>query len=252
MQSNICLQQMANAEVFIFAFYLMVATAEVCVSCKKRARRKMAINWNFPSPRPGLAGALDRFIGPGATRAELALQFGLPALAAIAAPLYASRVVESWSWLQYAVCCILAFDTAGGIITNATSSAKRWYHRTGRGFKQHFGMVSLHLLHLLLVSWLYLSFDIWWFAITGAYLLFSATIVLSVPQYLQRPVAVTVYACALLMSIYVLSQPTGLEWFLPLFYLKLLVSHLPKEEPYRPTSEANNALQPTTRRAGRR
>jgi hypothetical protein len=74
----------------------------------------MAIDCNFPSPRPGLAGALDKFIGPGATRAELTLQFGVPALAAIAAPLYASHVVESWSWLQYAVCCILAFDTAAG------------------------------------------------------------------------------------------------------------------------------------------
>jgi hypothetical protein len=211
----------------------------------------MAINWNFPSPRPGLAGSLDKFIGPGATRAELMLQFGLPALAAIAAPLYASHVVWSWSWLQYAVCCILAFDTAGGIITNATSSAKRWYHRAGQGFKQHFGMVSLHLLHLLVVSWLYLAFDVRWFLVSGGYLLVAAAVVLWVPQYLQRPVALIVFGCALLISLYVLPQPVGLEWFLPLFYLKLLVSHLPKEEPYRPPSEANNALQPMASRAGR-
>ena len=72
-----------------------------------------------------------------------------------------------------------------------------------------------------------------------------------VPQYLQRPVALIVFGCALLISLYVLSQPVGLEWFLPLFYLKLLVSHLPKEEPYRPPSEANNALQPAASRAGR-
>ena len=211
----------------------------------------MAINWNFPSPRPGLAGALDKFIGPGATRAELTLQFGLPALAAIAAPLYASHVVENWSWLQYAVCCILAFDTAGGIITNATSSAKRWYHRAGQGFKQHFGMASVHLVHLLVVSWLYLAFDVRWFLVSGGYLLVGSAVVLWVSQYLQRPVALIVFGCALLISLYVLPQPVGLEWFLPLFYLKLLVSHLPKEEPYRPPSEANNALQPAASRAGR-
>jgi hypothetical protein len=35
-----------------------------------------------------------------------------------------------------------------------------------------------------------------------------------------------------------LPQPQGLEWFLPLFYLKLLVSHLPTEEPYRPAAES--------------
>jgi hypothetical protein len=158
----------------------------------------------------------------------------LPCLAAFAAPLYASRVVEGWSWLQYVACCVLAFDTAGGIVTNATSSAKRWYHRVGQGFKQHVGFVSIHLFHLLMVSWLYLALDVMWFVIAGAYLLFSAVVVLSVPQYLQRPVALAAYACVLLISMYGLPQPAGLEWFLPLFYLKLLVSYLPKEEFYGP------------------
>jgi hypothetical protein len=171
----------------------------------------MAINWNFPSPRPGLAGALDKFIGPGATRAELALQFALPGIAAIAGPLYASHVVESWSWLQYTVCCILAFDTAGGIITNATSSAERWHHRAGQGFKQHFRMASLHLLHLLVVSWLYLAFDVRWLLVSGGYLLVAAALVLWVPQHLQRPVALVAFSCALLISLYVLQQPVGLE-----------------------------------------
>lgn len=200
------------------------------------ARPDTIIDWNFPAPRPGLAGSLDRFIGPGATRAELALQFGLPTLAAIGAALHAHHAVGGWSWLQYAVCFMLAFDIAGGVVTNATSTAKRWYHRRGQGFQQHFRMVSLHLFHLVIVAWLYLSLDLSWFAVTGAFLLVSAAVVLAVPQYLQRPVAVTVYACALLLSIYVVRQPPGLEWFLPLFYLKLLVSHLPKEEPYRSSS----------------
>lgn len=194
----------------------------------------MKIDWNIPSPRSGLSGALDKFVGPGATNAELALQFSLPVLAAIAAPLHASRVVEHWSWLQYAACCVLAFDVVGGIVTNATSSAKRWYHRSGQGFEQHIGFVSLHLLHLGAVSWLYLSLDIGWLVMASAILLISAVIVLSVPQYLQRPVALAVYAGALLMAMYGLARPTGLEWFLPLFYLKLLVGHLPTEEPYRP------------------
>jgi hypothetical protein len=97
----------------------------------------MSINWNVPPPRRGLIGALDKFVGPGATRAELLLQFAVAIVAAVAAPVYASRVVEGWSWLQYGVCCALAFDTAGGIVTNATSSAKRWYHRGGQVLQQH-------------------------------------------------------------------------------------------------------------------
>jgi hypothetical protein len=64
------------------------------------------------------------------------------------------------------------------------------------------------------------------------------TFTLSVPQYLQRPTALVCFACGLLIAMYLLPQPTGLEWFLPMFYLKVLVSHLPKEEPYRPAEES--------------
>jgi hypothetical protein len=85
------------------------------------------------------------------------------------------------------------------------------------------------------VAWLYLRFDLVWLLIAATYLLFSAIVILSVPPYLQRPVALAAYACALLLSMYALARPLGLEWFLPLFCLKLLVSHLPKEEPYRPS-----------------
>jgi hypothetical protein len=34
----------------------------------------MTINWNYPAPRAGFAGLLDRFIGPGATRLEMAIE----------------------------------------------------------------------------------------------------------------------------------------------------------------------------------
>jgi hypothetical protein len=207
----------------------------------------MTIDWKFPPPRRGLAGALDRFVGPGATTAELALQTVLPLLAAIAAVYHASRTVARWDWIEYAVCGALAFDVVGGIVTNATSSAKRWYHRAGQGVRQHLGFVSLHLLHLLVVSSLYLSFDLEWFAITGGYLLSASAIELAVSQYLQRPVALALYACALLVCLYLIRPPPGLEWFLPLFYLKLLVSHLPREEPYRPadaTARAEGAKRP--------
>jgi hypothetical protein len=179
---------------------------------------------------------VDKFIGPGATRAEKAMQAALTVIAAIAAPLYASQVGH-WTLLQYIVCALLAFDVAGGVITNATSSAKCWYHRQGRGFKQHFGFVSLHLVQIFIVAWLYLDADRVWFMVAGGYLLLSAAIILMVPLYLQRLTAVIFYACGLLIAVYLLTQPVGLEWFLPLFYLKVLVSHLPTEEPYRPANE---------------
>ncbi len=193
------------------------------------------IDWNFSSPRTGIKGALDKFVGPGATRAEIVLQFSGAGIAAVIALLGALRIAEGWSSIQYLVCTLLAIDIAGGIATNATSSAKRWYHRHGQGALKHFALVSSHLLHIIIVSWLYLAFDLTWILTAGGYLLFAAAVILAIPLYLQRPAALLCYAGGLILSLYFLDSPTGLEWFLPLLYLKLLVSHILKEEPYRPT-----------------
>lgn len=194
------------------------------------------IDWTYPQPRAGLAGVLDKLIGPGATRAERLLQILVPSVAAIAAPLYAATMGQSWSWVQYLLCMVLAFDLVGGVVTNATSSAKRWYHRNGQGFAQHVGFTAAHLLHLLLVAWLYLDNDWTWAAIAGGYLLAAADLILMVPVYLQRPTALILYLGGLVVGLWLLPTPPGLDWFLPVFYLKLLVSHLPREEPYRPVT----------------
>lgn len=191
-------------------------------------------DWNIPPPRRGAWAMLDKIICPGATPTEIVLQFIVATIAVIIALLYASNMTSKWSLTQYLVCGALAFDIVGGIISNATSSAKRWYHRDGQGFEQHFMMVTRHLVHLMLVSWLYLAFDIEWFLVAGGYLLLAAIVILSVPVYLQRPVSLIAYSSVLLLSSSLLAKPTGLEWFLPLFYLELLVSYLVKEEPYRP------------------
>lgn len=197
----------------------------------------MRINWNYPPIRRGLAGSIDRFIGPGATSAEVLLQTLLPVVAACVAVAYAMLKMPEWDGLQLFICGLLALDISGGIITNATSTAKRWYHRTGQSIHHHMKFILLHFLQLFLVAYFFLSFDWVWFMIAGFYLVVSALIILMTSLYLQRPVAMALYSVAFLMSLYGLAQPEGMEWFLPLFYCKLLVSHLPHEEPYRPNSE---------------
>ena len=193
-----------------------------------------SIDWNHPEPRTGFAGVLDRFIGPGATPAELNLQFVLPIAAAFVVVGIAATQTVDWTVLQYVVAGFMAFDLIGGIFTNATSSAKRWYHRAGQTPKDHLGFIAIHLLHLSVVSWVFLGWNWQWVVVTGSYLIAATSTVLSVPLYLQRPISLTGFAGAILLIQYAVTAPTGLEWFLPLFYLKLLVSHLPKEEPYRP------------------
>ncbi|WP_416669124.1 hypothetical protein [Egbenema bharatensis] len=194
----------------------------------------MNANWTTPSPRTGLKGLLDRFTGPGATPAELIIQFVPPFIAALTAPLYAIMAHLHWTPSQLVVAAVLALDLVGGIITNATASAKRWYHRPGQGFWQHMSFISLHVLHVLLVVLLFRSEDRLFFVVVSAYLLSAAFLILQAPLYLQRPIALGLYTLALLGDRYLFAPTLGLEWFLPCFFLKVLVSHLLKEQPYRP------------------
>jgi hypothetical protein len=195
------------------------------------------IDWKYPQPRSGFAGEIDKFFGPGTTKAEAWIQavFCLGAAAAMA--LYAVMNGLDWSPIQYILAIWMAFDSVGGIITNATSSAKRWYHRDGQGFREHFSFIAPHAIYIFLVAWLFRSMDWLYFAVMTVYLLGAALIVLKTPFYLQRPVAFGALVLSLLLNAYAFSPVRGLEWFIPFLCFKLLVSHALREEPYRPDQE---------------
>ena len=185
-------------------------------------------------PRSGPLGWLDQLIGPGATPAEITLQLLPPIAAMIAAPAYALTLPMEWSGWQLGVISVLGFDLVGGVLTNATSAAKRWYHRPGQGWRQHLAFVMLHFVHIAVVA-LFLRGGDWpfFFAISG-YLLGASVLILRVPRYLQRPVALGLYGLSSLGDRYCWMPTPGMEWFLSLFFLKLLVSHLLYETPYQP------------------
>ncbi len=190
----------------------------------------------IPVPRKGWKGQLDRFVGPGATPAEMVLQLVPSVAAAIAAPLHALSLPIDWTPWQLGAIAILGFDLVGGILTNATTAAKRWYHRPGQGWRQHMTFVFLHLFHIGLVALLFRGGDGLFFASVSSYLLLAAGVILASPLYLQRPIALGLYGLALLCGGYFLAPTPGLEWFLPLFFLKLLVSHLLNETAYQPNA----------------
>ncbi|WP_394246803.1 hypothetical protein [Vibrio profundi] len=198
----------------------------------------MKIDWEIPKARDGFRGKLDKFIGPGATSAEKNLQGYLPLIAGAAMLFYAWSTPLSWTLTQYVVAALLTIDMLGGVITNATSSAKRWFHREGEGFKQHMSFIGTHFIQLGLFSWAFLDLNWGWIALAGGYVMLASCLILLTPLYLQRPVALILYSVSILLSLYVLETVPGLEWFLPIFYLKLLVSHILKEEPYRPENES--------------
>lgn len=192
----------------------------------------MDSDWRDVSPRNGLGGLVDRLTGPGATKAELLLQFVPPLVAMVAAPAYALTLPAQWTPLQLGLISLLALDLVGGVLTNATSTAKRWYHRPGQGWRQHLAFVSLHLIHVLLVGVLFRGGDWGFWLGTSGYLLGASILILRSPLYLQRPVALGLYGLSLLGDRYVVAPTPGLEWFVPFFFLKLLVSHLLPETTY--------------------
>lgn len=183
-------------------------------------------------PRPGAAGWIDRIAGPGATQAELALQFGAAGFAALLAPLYAAAVVGAGSpWWKYALCAVLAFDVVGGIVTSATVSGHRWFHRAQRTRGDHVLFAALHGVHLAVVWGVYLNHAALWLPITFAMLLVGTAAIVWTPPYMQRPVSLLVYAVAVWVVAALPAWPAGMSWFLPLFYLKLFVAYLPCPPP---------------------
>ncbi len=195
------------------------------------------INWHYPPPPPGLRGALDRFIGPGTTSGELALLLLAAGGGGAAVLVYALAGTPGWTLLQTLVALLLAFDLFGGVVTNATSSAKRWYHREEQGWRAHMGFIVIHALQPALVVLAFRPGDGLFFVLVYGYLLLAALAVLAAPLYLRRPLALLLFAGACLLDAYVLHPTAGLGWFVPVFFAKLLVSHLLREEPYRPQQE---------------
>jgi hypothetical protein len=185
-----------------------------------------------PHPRSGMIGLWDRFVGPGATTAENTLILFWGSLGGAAIVAYALWADLGWSPLQLAAAAFVAFDIAGGVPANASSSAKRWYHRPGQDFRNLFSFPLVHV-HPFVLALLFSDFGWVTAAVVYAYLLVAVVIVLLIPLYLKRPLALVLYCVALLASLYALVVPRGLEWFAPLFFLKLLVAHLLPEVPYR-------------------
>ncbi|MBI4614350.1 MAG: hypothetical protein HY720_12125 [Planctomycetes bacterium] len=196
-------------------------------------RTGVRIDWSCPPPRKGLAGALDRFVGPGATRAEILLQFGVAFAAGVAVLALAPLAGLDWPWWRLAVAALLAFDLAGGVATNSTSSAKRWVHTKFASPAKRLALAATHV-HPFLVAWLFRSGDWPYGAACCLFVLAAEALILATPLYLQRPVAFVLAAVAIAGERMLFEPAAGLSWFAPLFFLKTVVSIPLREEPYRP------------------
>lgn len=195
----------------------------------------MMISWNPPAPRAGALGSWDRFVGPGATGLEENIQLVLGAVIAVfgVGLFWAAQgaVANLWQWLFVVV---LSLDIGGGIVTNSTSAAKRWYHRAGHGKRQHFLFNAAHLIHIALMAFLFAA-QPWLYGLALGGMVIAATlIVINVPLYVQRPIAVGLAIIIIMMGQIPLFDIAGLNWFIPALMLKLILGHALKEAPFQP------------------
>ena len=195
------------------------------------------IEWGVPS-----GARANWLIGAGATRAEQAVisAGSLVGVLVVAVMLFRDEP-GGWSWWQYLIAALLAWDLFGGAVSNAANSTKRQYYGpdfaraggVGRIVRAPIVFTSLHIYPFLIVA-LFPGGSWVWATTMYATAVAGATIVDQlIPRYLQRPVAMLIFSSALLLPLF-LNAPPGWAWFPVVYLAKLILAHAVREEPYRP------------------
>ncbi len=197
--------------------------------------QEVPIEWRY-------TGRADLLCGTDATRAERWLAYGMAAvLTAVVLMLDLTAeepIAPGWRLL---VLALFAYDIAGGAVANMLNSCKRFYHspvqpgegRSARLAKNPRLFTAIHI-HPVIAAYLFegsvLMGVIW-------YLLLQASIatILAMPLYLRRAGASAIVLLAMFGSWSVLPLGQGLEWFVPCLFMKMVLGHAVREEPYRQT-----------------
>ena len=191
------------------------------------------INWDY-SGKPDLA------FGNGATRSEQTIATVAGFFIPLAILWMGLTGVIHWTWWQYLIAVLMGMDMGSGMVANMLNSGKRFYHTPIkedeikiRFLKNKIGFTAMHIYPILggllfgQVDWLY-AFG--WYLL----LILSAVIVTRVPLYLRRPTATFIVLLSIIGNLYFLPAPIGLEWLVPVLFIKIILAHLVQEEPYRP------------------
>jgi hypothetical protein len=192
-----------------------------------------AVTWTY-SGRP------DGLVGTGATTAERLIGYGTAALlttAIVGADLARAEPVAPTGW-QLALLAFFAYDIAGGAVANMLNSCKRLYHappQPGEGrwlrlLKDARIFTAIHI-HPVLIA-LTLDESLW--AAGTWYLLLQLAVwtVLAAPLYLRRGIATCLTMLAILGDQLLLPLGSGLEWVIPALFIKIVMGHAVREEPY--------------------
>lgn len=172
-------------------------------------------------PGGGIDGVLDHLVGPDATFTERILVVGTAAGLATVTIFLAGE----WTTLQYAVAVLVALDLGGGIVANATHSGKSWFHRDERSPSRRFAFVAGHV-HPFAISVVFAPIDPLYGGVVYLGLLAATAVVLWAPRSLKPSFAFAAVTALVVVDGILVVLPAGIDWFVPVFALKLLVGHL--------------------------
>jgi hypothetical protein len=133
----------------------------------------------------------------------------------------------------------------GGVVANGLNSCKRFYHSPVkpdegalvRAAKNHRIFTALHL-HPVVVYAIWTPDHLWVGLAWHILLLLSAGAVAAVPLYLARPAAFLLVGAVLVVQSDMVPSVPHLEWLVPLLFLKIVLGHAVREEPYRPAGSS--------------
>jgi hypothetical protein len=189
-------------------------------------------------------GKPDALMGNGATLWEQVLVYAASTAGVLLFGYFYLNQTWDWPWWGYLVAGVIAADIFGGVVANALSTCKRFYHaplkenEVGLTYrlKNPYIFSALHI-YPLLVALLYPPGDWIFGGVWYAMLIASTVIVLRLPLYLQRPMAFLLITTAIAINLYFIDPVPGFEWLVPLLFIKIVYGHLVREEPYRPQTE---------------
>lgn len=181
------------------------------------------------SPRSGPSGPArpwDRMTGSGADRSATIAIIAATVFAMLLATGAAIGAGVSWQWWQWLLVLALAADLGSGLVANALTTTKRWYHRSHVAEWRRIAFTALHL-HLPLLA-LAIPDAIGMHAAWLGYLWLvgGATALTGVPDRLRLGGAIwlTLLGTVLLARLIPLTGAIG--WMPLALMLKLLVGHM--------------------------
>lgn len=191
------------------------------------------IDWNY-SGRP------DELMGTGATQAEKLIAYLSGLLVPLALVALGIKGQLHWDWWQWTIALAIAADISAGAVANALNSCKRFYHSPLQPGEERLRLAKNPIFFCALhvypfIVWLAFDRSNWLFAVVWYTLLMLSNWLIGViPLYLRRPAAVAMVVVVVLLNAYFISPITGFEWLVPLLFIKIILGHAVREEPYRP------------------